>query len=125
MTYIGVLLGIGIMVAIIRLAVDKKSNFITRIAALGALALMLLTIIICVILILTDNRVPVDPSVLIVGAPVEVKEKGNDNLWIILLLIVFLIGLFGLVAFLAMKENKKQKHEAESGKQVNPNNLVF
>jgi len=125
MTYIGVLLGIGIMAAIIRLAVDKKSNFLTRIAALGALALMILTVVICVVLVLTDNRVPVDPSILIVGAPAEVKEKGSDNLWIILLLIVFLAGLFGFVAFISMKENKKQKNEAENAKQQTPKNLVF
>ena len=108
MTYLGVLIGIIIMAVMVYLAVDKKSNFPTRIASLAALALMILTVAICIYIVMTDNRVPVDPSVLIVGAPVEVKEDKNDNLGVVALLIIFLIALFSIIAFIAMKENKKQ-----------------
>lgn len=125
MIYLGVLVGLCIMVAIIRLAVDKDSNLPTRIAALIAFALMVITIIICVIIVFTDNRVPVDPSVLIVGAPVEVKEKGNNNFWLIFLLIIFLISVFSVVVFLAMKENKKQAHKSDNNGSEAPKNLVF
>jgi amino acid transporter len=107
MIYVGVLLGIAIMSAIIYMAVDKKSTFIVRIASLIALGIMMLTIIICLIMIFTDDRVPVDESVLIVGAPVEVKKEGGQNNWGLTLLIIVLIGIFGFIVFLAMKENRK------------------
>jgi cytochrome bd-type quinol oxidase subunit 1 len=107
MTYLGVIIGLIIMAAIIYLAVNKKSNFAVRIACLAALALMMLTIIICVFLVFTDNRVPVDISVLIVGAPAAVKEDKNNNLWGMILLILFLFAILFVIAFIVMKENKK------------------
>ena len=113
MIYLGVVVGLIIMSAMVYLAIDKKSNFPTRVASLAALALMVVTIIICVFIIFTDDRVPVDPSVLIVGAPVETAKEENNNFWVILLLIIFLIGIFILVAFFAMKENKKHAKKLE------------
>jgi cytochrome bd-type quinol oxidase subunit 2 len=118
MTYFGVLLGIIIMAVMINLAVNKKSNLHVRIASLAALALMILTIIICVFLIFTDNRVPVDESVLIVGVPVEVKEDKNNNFWVMILLIIFLIAVFSAIAYLAMKENKRQNQISPGGLQA-------
>jgi len=115
--YLGVLLGIGIMGAMVFLALNKKSNFATRLASLIALGIMFLTIVICLFMIFTDNRVPVDESVLIVGAPVEVVQKGNDNTMALLLVVIFLVGIFSLLIFLAMKENKKQSKDAADGKQ--------
>ena len=89
------------------MALDKKSNFQTRLVSLGALALMILTVIICFIIVLTDNRVPVDESVLIVGAPVEVKKEGDNNLLALMFTIIFFIALFAVIFFLAMKEHRK------------------
>jgi len=117
MVYLGVLLGIGIISAMIYLALSKKSNFTTRLASLIALGLMFLTIVICLFMIFTDNRVPVDESVLIVGAPVEVVKKGNDNTMVLLLLIIILLGIFSLLIFLSMKENKKHSKDTTNSKQ--------
>ena len=108
MVFLGIILGLGIMGATVYMAVDKKSNAKTRIASMAALALMVLTVIICLILIFTDNRVPVDESVLIVGAPVEVKKE-NENTGSLLLLIVFLIAFFIYIGFLSIREHKKSK----------------
>ena len=108
MIYLGVLLGIGILAAVIYMALNKKSDIKTRIASMAALALMIITVIICLVLVFTDNRVPIDESVLIVGAPVEVR-KDNENTGPLLLLIVFLIALFFLIGFLAIREHKKSK----------------
>jgi len=113
MIYLGILLGIGIMGAIVFMAVDKKSTFIVRVASLIALGVMILTIIICLIMVFTDNRVPVDESVLIVGAPSEVKEGSKHNVWVLLLLIIVLVSIFLAIIFLAMKENRK--HISKSG----------
>ena len=94
------------------LAFDKKSNFPTRIAALGAIALMMITIIICVVLIFTDHSAPIDDSVLIVGAVVEEIETDSGNFWIMLLLIFALIGIFTVIALHSMKEHKKHVKKA-------------
>ena len=107
MIYLGILLSIAIMGAVISMAFNKKSSFAVRIACLIALGLMLLTIIICLVFAMTDNKVVVDESVLIVGAPVETKKAGSDNLLVLLLLIIFLVAFFVVVAVLAIKEHKK------------------
>ena len=112
MIYLGVVVGLIIMAIMVFLAVDKKSNLPTRIAALIALAVMIITIIICVFLIFTDTSVPIDESILIVGAPPEKIESEGNSIWIMLLLIVFLIAIFGVIAFIAMKENKKHHSKA-------------
>jgi len=107
MIFIGIVIGIIIMAAMIYLALDKKSNFHTRIASLAALAVMILTIIICLIIIFSDDKVHIDPSTLIVGAPVEVKE--DNNLAGLMISIIFLLALFGIILFLAMREQRKKK----------------
>jgi cytochrome bd-type quinol oxidase subunit 2 len=107
MVFFGVIFGIGIMSGMVYLALDKKSTFQVRIASLIAIALMMATVILCVFLVLTDNRVPVDESVLIVGAPVEVKQTGSGNTMPILLLIILMVVLFIFLAILSMRENRK------------------
>ena len=112
--FFGVIIGIIIMGAVSYLALDKNSNFQTRLASLGALALMILTLIICIVLVLTDNRVPVDESVLIVGEPVEEKAKDEgNNLLFIFISILSLIVLFLIISFLAMREHKKSKAKSK------------
>ena len=91
------------------MALDKKSSFQIRLVSLGALALMILTLIICIVIALTDNRVPVDESVLIVGAPAEVKDEGDNNLLSIFISIIVLLTLFAVIFFLSMKEHHKSK----------------
>jgi membrane associated rhomboid family serine protease len=107
MIYLGVLISIGIMAAIISMAFNKKSSFTTRVASLIALGVMILAIIVCLIVAFTDNTVVVDASVLIVGAPVEVKKTGNDNTMVLFLLIIFLIAFFFFFLVFAMKEHRK------------------
>ena len=119
MIYLLVLIGIGIMGFMVYLALNKKSNFAVRIASLVAIGIMLLAIIICLIIIFTDNRVPVDPSALIVGAPPETNPDAGGNFWVVLLLIVFLIGMFTFIAIHSMKENRKHAQSlSESKKEI-------
>jgi len=108
----GIIIGLIIMGAVGFMAVDKNSTFPMRLASLGALALMILTLIICIVVVLTDNRVPVDESVLIVGEPVEVKaEDEGSNMIAIIISILFLLVLFFVIAFLAMREHKRGKEK--------------
>jgi len=106
MIFVGILIGIVILAAMVYLAVDKKSTLTIRFASLGAIALMFITLVICIIVVLSDNTVHTDPSVLIVGAPPEVKEDKNNS-FAIIFSIIFVIILFVIIAVIAMREHKK------------------
>jgi amino acid transporter len=121
----GILIGTVIISATVYMALNKKSDFATRLASLIALGVMLLTIVICVFMVFTDNSVPVDESVLIVGAPVEVAEKKDDNTMELILLTIFLIGIFSVLVFLAMRENRKQNQNTAGSKQEIPKTFNF
>ena len=101
------------MAAMVYLALDKKSNFPTRLASLGALALMILTLIICIVVVLTHHSAPVvDESVVYVGIPEKVEEvEEENNILAIIVSIVFLLVLFLVVMFLAFRENKRSKEK--------------
>jgi amino acid transporter len=106
MIFAGVIIGLVILAAMVYLAFDKKSTLPIRLASLGAIAVMFIAVIICLIVVLSDKTIPIDPSTLIVGAPVEIKEEKNNSLAIILS-VVFIVALFVFIAILAMKEYKK------------------
>ena len=125
MLLFGIILGLVIMGVMVYLALDKKSNFATRVASLIALGIMILTIAICLFLIFTDNRVPVDESVLIVGAPVETVKNENNITMELLLLVIFMAGIFTWIVILAMKENKKQMKKDSEAKPDAPKNFKF
>jgi len=109
MIFLGVIFGIAIMGAMAYLALDKKSNFQTRIAALAALGVMVLTVIICLVIVLTDKTVIIDESIMIVGAPLEVVHEEESNLFALFFSIFFLLALFIVIAYIAMKEHRKVK----------------
>jgi cytochrome bd-type quinol oxidase subunit 2 len=105
---VGVLIGIIALGGMVYLAVDKKSTLTVRLASLAAIAVMLITVVICFIVVLNDNRVPIDPSTLIVGAPPAAPPKKNNSVSIVLL-IIFAAAIFTFIAVAAMRENKKNK----------------
>jgi len=105
MIFAGIIIGLIILAAMVYMALDKKSSLTIRLASLVAIAIMFITVVICMIIILSDNKVPVDPSTLIVGAPAEVQEKKNNSVAIIFT-IVLMIALFVFITILAMKEHK-------------------
>jgi len=106
MIFIGILIGVITIGAMVYMALDKKSNFTVRIACLAAIALMILTLLICLFLIFTDNKVIVDESVLIVGAPVIVEETGSKNIWILIVLGIFLFAMLALIAYQSLKDKR-------------------
>jgi hypothetical protein len=118
MFFFGVILGIAIMSAMVFMALDKKSSFQIRIASLIAIAIMMATVIICIFIVITDDRVPVDESILIVGAPVELKKTGSGNNMALLLLIIIMVVFFILIVFLSMRENRRhiKKDSGNKGK---------
>ena len=106
MLFGGILVSLILMAVMINLAVSKRSNTQIRIASVVALAVMVLTVIICLFIAFTDTTVPQDPSRFIVGEPPETKTDGGNSIALIML-IAFLITVFIMVAILAMKENRK------------------
>ncbi|MDR0324085.1 MAG: hypothetical protein LBI12_06540 [Treponema sp.] len=117
MIFIGVLVGLIIMTAMIYLAVDKKSNFATRVASLIAIGVMVLTTIICLIIISSGGQAPVDESLLIVGAPAEKTSDQNGNNTLIVLLVAFVfIALLALLVFISLREHKKHLPKKQENK---------
>jgi uncharacterized membrane protein YqjE len=112
MVFVGVIIGVIILAAIVYMAVDKKSTLTIRLASIGAIAVMFIALIICLIIIFSDKTVPVDPSLLIVGAPAEVQEK-KSNPFAIVLSIIFIVTLFVFIVIVAMKEYKKNKPKTD------------
>jgi len=110
---VGVLIGIIVLGSMVYLAVDKKSTLTIRLASLGAIAVMLITLVICTIVVLTDNTVPVDPSTLIVGAPPPAPEKKVSSTGIIFF-IIFVIALFVFITIMSMRENKKHQPKSDN-----------
>ena len=107
MIFFGILFAIILMGVMASMALNKKSNFAVRLASLIALGVMILTVLICLFIILTDDTVPVDPSVLIVGAPPPEPPENNYSTLIMILLFFILVGLFGVIAYMSMKEHRK------------------
>ena len=108
MIFFGVILGIVIMGAMVYLAVDKKSTFKMRLASLGAIAVMMISVIISLVVIFSDTTAPVDYSVLIVGAPPAEAEKDENSIFVIIFTVLFFLILLSVIIFLSMKEHKKQ-----------------
>jgi predicted neutral ceramidase superfamily lipid hydrolase len=109
MIFFGICLGVAIMIAMVVMAISKKSTFQVRIASLIALALMIISVIICVIIFINTGKVvPVDESIVYVGPPIEVpKEEGNGSI-VVLVLIIFLLVFLAVVVALAMREHRRQ-----------------
>ena len=102
-----VLVGLATLAGIMYLAVSRQSSFKIRIAALVALALMIMTIIICLVLFFKSAATPkvillpdMSPSDL---PPVSTQH----NIPMLVMLIIFLIALFVMIAVLAMREAKR------------------
>ena len=98
------------------MAVAKNSSFIVRVTALGALALMIIAVIICLFIIFRPPA-PAGPTLMLLEdiAPADVPVQ-KSNTGILALFIVFLIAVFVLVLIFSLREQKlvqKAKKEEE------------
>jgi len=110
MIIFGVLLGIIILIAMIYMALSKQSNFTIRIASLIALAVMIITVIICLFLVLVGDKPPVDESIVFVATPPPAPPK-SYNFMVLLLLVIFMVSLFAIVLFLSLRERGKKPNK--------------
>jgi Na+/proline symporter len=109
-----IILGVVIFGGVIFLAVSKKSTFKIRVAALGALVLMVLSVIVCVVIY---NKSAKAPKVFILPdtLPSEIPPPQSDgNIMMLVMLLIFMIALVVAVSVVSMREQKKSE-----GKKVN------
>jgi cytochrome bd-type quinol oxidase subunit 2 len=102
------LLAIVMMAGVIYLAISRESSFKMRIAALGALALMIVTVIICFVLFFKARATPqqlILPDMLPSDMPPP--PASNNNPATMIMFIIFLIALFIVIFFLSLREQKR------------------
>ena len=100
-------LGLAIFAGIIFLAISKKSSFKVRIAALGALALMTLSVIIGILISVFNGESGKKVQVLPDAPPPQVPPETGTNSAMPFLVIVFFVALFLLIIFLSIREQRK------------------
>jgi len=109
-----VLVGLVTLSGIIYLAVSRQSSFKIRITALIALALMIATTIICLILFFKSAATPkviLLPDMSPSDLPPVTKEH---NIPMLVMLIIFLIALFAMIAIFAIREEKRNSGHEDS-----------
>jgi cytochrome bd-type quinol oxidase subunit 2 len=113
-----VLIGLATFVGIVYLAISPQSDFKIRIAALGALALMITTVIICMFLFFKSAATPkhmllpdMDPSDL---PPVSTEH----NIPMLIMMVIFLIALFAMVVIVSIRGNKKSDGKKDKGIEI-------
>jgi amino acid transporter len=109
-----ILLGVVILGGVVYLAISKKSSFKLKIAALGALALMILTVIICLFIIFGGkSAVPTD--LLPDAQPSEAPPPADPpNPAAGIMLVIFLIAVFLLVLIVSLRDRKKQNAKKDN-----------
>jgi cbb3-type cytochrome oxidase subunit 3 len=113
MFFVIIPLSVLLLGVIIYFALSPKSSKILRTAALGALGAIILSIVICVIIILTGTgsaaEEPVMPDFFAEEAP-----PAPGNFLVLFLLAVFLLAFLGGVVFLSLRERKRQQDRHSS-----------
>ena len=105
--YVLIPLGILSLAGIVFLAISRKSGFRLRIVALVALALMIVTVIVCLFTIFGTQTVPANFS------NTDPQQAGNAatapsaNMTALLLFVVFLVVLFVLVLIFSLRDRRK------------------
>ena len=119
-----ILLGIAIFGGIVYLAITPKSSFITRIVAIGALALMVLAVIVCLLFIFGvvgsgAQTVQMLPDAVLSNEPVVQQESNYIGM---ILFIFFLLALMLLIVLLSMREQKRSMADKKAKSEKNEKN---
>jgi amino acid transporter len=102
-------LAVILLSAITYTALSKKTGPRTRIAALIALAVMILTVIVCLVLIFGGTALVKTGDPLPADIPVDKPSAPGNDWWVLLAFIVFLIALFAVVAVLSFREQRRMR----------------
>ncbi|MDR1858822.1 MAG: hypothetical protein LBQ69_05080 [Treponema sp.] len=114
--FVLITLGIVTLAGVVYLAISRKSSLKVRITALGALALMVITVVVCLLIFFgviktSAPAIPMPPDAVLYDAPPPVP---GPNLVVMIMLIVFLVALFVLVVVLALREKRAAAKEKDN-----------
>ena len=106
--YVLIPLGIATLAGVIYLAVSSKSSPMIRIASLCALALMVLTVIVCLLIIFGVIQSDVQTVHVLPDAvpPSEPAATGSGAITMVLL-VIFMLAFFLVIVFLSLREQKR------------------
>jgi amino acid permease len=107
MIIFGLLFGLGILAAIVYLALSKKSSFSVRFASIIALAFMIIAVIVCLFLIFGNPTVIVEKSILQMENPIPIQTEEDSGSVVLLLLVMLLLVLFAIIVISFIKERRK------------------
>lgn len=96
-------LSVVILSAMVYLALSRKSTFPVRLAALGALALMITTVIICLVMIFNGTPVSSTPAY----PDMPVVEAPPPNHMFMVSIIVFMLVMFAVILLLSLREQRR------------------
>jgi ABC-type Fe3+ transport system permease subunit len=102
-----IILGVAVFGCFIFLAVSKNSTFKIRVAALGALVLMVLSVVVCMIIY---NKSAKAPKVFILPdtLPSEIPPpQAESNIFMMVMFLIFMIVLVVAVSVISIREQKK------------------
>jgi hypothetical protein len=111
-----IILGVVIVCGVIFLAVSKKSTFKIRIAALGALVLMALSVVVCMFVYSKGAKAPkmlILPDTLPSDIP---PPQSATNIVMLVVLLIFIVALVVAVSVVSMREQRRtegKKDDAE------------
>jgi len=113
-TFILVSISIVVLVAMVYFALSRQSTFPIRLAALGALAVMFITVIICIIRVFNNAiaTAKIQPYPDMPPPP----EPPPPNYVGLVSFIVFLLVVFGVVLLLSLREQRRAEAEAAKPK---------
>ncbi|MDR0732327.1 MAG: hypothetical protein LBF63_11710 [Treponema sp.] len=115
MLFVIIPLSVLLLGVIVYFALSPRSSKGLRLAALGALGAIMLSVVICAVIIIAGRETaggePVMPDFLAAEAP---QPPAAGNSFAVFLLAAFLLAFLGVVIFLSMKERKNR--EAVKGK---------
>jgi heme A synthase len=107
MLVVSAIIGALILGVMVYLALSKKSRYWIRVAALIALGVMILSVIVCLIAILS-GRAAVVGNQFIADMPLPVEPpRSAGNLLAYVIMIIFLLTLFIVVLILSIQEQRK------------------
>jgi len=106
-------LGVITLIGIVYLAVSRKSSVKVRVTALGALALMVIAVIVCLLFVFgvigTSASKPfVPPDAVLYDSPPPVP---GPNVAMMVMFIVFLIALFVVVLVVSLRERRRKEKD--------------
>ena len=102
-----IILGLGALGGVVYMALSSKSTFKLRVVALGALVLMILTVIVCLFVYFRTDTAPkqlILPDTLPSDIP---PPSSGDSPLALIVFVIFLVGLFVAIFMLAMREQKR------------------